>query len=471
MIKLREDQEKLIGGARRFISQGYRRILAQAPCGAGKTVMASFVARGVHDRGKVCLYLVHRTRLLRQSVKTFERFGIKCGVIAAGVPFESGLQVYVGMIDTVRSRIRRGKLGLSPDLVQVDECHHAAAKSWASVLHHFAEQGAVVIGWSATPRRPDGKSLKDIFDVLVHGPQPAELIDQGHLAPYEYYAPPTLLDTSDVPMLGGDYKIDDLAKRTNQPDITGDAVEHYKELLGGKRAVLFAVNIQHSKDVAAAFCAAGIPAAHIDGEMPDKDREEIEAAFDDGRVLVLCNVMLATEGFDCPECDGVIMLRKTASEPLYIQMAMRPMRPHPNKPVGIILDHVGNFRLGMPDQERIWTLEDQPKRKRKPEDEGEDVSSPVQCPDCYRVHLPAPVCPYCGHVYKAKPRAALKTDVKTKLEKVTPEQKKAAQRQRAYEESMAETLEQLIELGKARGYQYPVAWAKKRHAARGKRKR
>lgn len=471
-IVLRDDQERAIKEARSFISQGFSRILMQAPCGFGKTVLASFVAQGVFARKKALLFLVHRTRLLRQSANTFDRFGVKYGFIAAGLPYDPNQQIYIGMIGTVYSRIKREKLNREFDVVAVDECHRAVSPSWRSVLDHLHKSGSTIMGFSATPKRLDGKPMSDVFDVMVKGPQVQELIDRGSLAPFTYYAPPSLIDLSQVghDSERGDFRAKELDEATDRAEVRGDAVKHYKRLLSGKRTIVFTTSVKAATKLADVFCRAGVPAGVIHGKMLDKEREEVEAAFDAGRILVLVNVEIATEGFDCPECDGVIMLRATQSEALYLQMAMRSMRPHPNKDRAIIIDLVGNFELGLPDEDRDWTLEaQQPKRRVAANDE--DYVGPTQCPNCYRVHPRAPVCPHCGFQHPVKKRKEQKTNANEVAVELTPEMREALRRKKAMENRQAKTLEEMVEIGKARGYKNPVWWAKKKMEGRERRAR
>lgn len=436
------------------------------------TVLASFVAQGVFARKKALLFLVHRTRLLRQSANTFDRFGVKYGFIAAGLPYDPNQQIYIGMIGTVYSRIKREKLNREFDVVAVDECHRAVSPSWRFVLDHLHKSGSTIMGFSATPKRLDGKPMSDVFDVMVKGPQVQELIDRGSLAPFTYYAPPSLIDLSQVGHDNdrGDFRAKELDEATDRAEVRGDAVKHYKRLLSGKRTIVFTTSVKAATKLADVFCRAGVPAGVIHGKMLDKEREEVEAAFDAGRILVLVNVEIATEGFDCPECDGVIMLRATQSEALYLQMAMRSMRPHPNKDRAIIIDLVGNFELGLPDEDRDWTLEaQQPKRRVAANDE--DYVGPTQCPNCYRVHPRAPVCPHCGFQHPVKKRKEQKTNANEVAVELTPEMREALRRKKAMENRQAKTLEEMVEIGKARGYKNPVWWAKKRMEGRERRAR
>ena len=149
--------------------------------------------------------------------------------------------------------------------------------------------------------------------------------------------------------------------------IIGDLIESYRKYADGLKAIVYCVSLQHSEHVARSFRNAGIAAQHIDGETPKLLREQIIRDFRSGRVQILCNVDLISEGFDVPSAGAVILASPTQSLTLYIQQAMRAMRPDENNPDkrAVIIDHVGNvFRHGMPDEERDWTLESKKKKKK-----------------------------------------------------------------------------------------------------------
>ena len=153
--------------------------------------------------------------------------------------------------------------------------------------------------------------------------------------------------------------------------------------------------------MAEAFNAAGIRAAHIDGETPKPERDSVIVQFRQGTIKILCNVDLISEGFDVPDCECAILLRPTKSLTLYIQQSMRCMRYKPDKRA-VIIDHVGNYaRFGLPDQHREWTLEG--KKKKQMQKHEKDEPTVLQCTECYKV-FPAiqdgkrvRVCPFCGH--------------------------------------------------------------------------
>ena len=171
--------------------------------------------------------------------------------------------------------------------------------------------------------------------------------------------------------------------------------------------------------MATAFCQAGIKAVHIDGNTPKDQRTTIISDFRKGNIQILCNVDLISEGFDVPDCECSILLRPTKSLILYIQQSMRCMRYQPNKQA-IILDHVGNYaRHGLPDQDRVWSLEST--KHTQKHSSAEEIQ---QCPKCfftYRVNQNnKDVCPLCGYEFpkKKKKRGELHTAGQSELIKI-----------------------------------------------------
>ena len=145
------------------------------------------------------------------------------------------------------------------------------------------------------------------------------------------------------------------------------------------------------------FNDAGIVAKHIDGETLKPAREAAIENFRQGKIMILCNVDLISEGFDVPDCNTAILLRPTQSYGLFIQQSMRCMRYKPGK-TAIIIDHVGNVgRFGTPDMEREWTLD-----PKKGANSTVKEENPVkQCPECfYTVVSNTQVCPECGYEFR-----------------------------------------------------------------------
>ncbi|MDR3561233.1 MAG: DEAD/DEAH box helicase [Negativicutes bacterium] len=399
MFQLRPYQEMIVEGNLLEFDKGLRRILDQAPCGAGKTVLWAYMASQARLRGNRTLFVVHRQELIDQSAATLREAGVPFGVIAAGYPANYNELIQIGSIQTLTRRLDKMP---APIIIFPDECHHAAAATWRKLLAAYPD--AFVIGFTATPARMGGQGLGDIFQSLILGPTVKELISWGNLAPFKYFAPPVAADFSGLRVKMGDYVQSDVTLAMDKSEIIGDLIEHYKKLAPGARAVCYCASVAHSQHTAEMFRQAGINALHIDGETHDLVRKAAINDFKTGAIKILCNVDLISEGFDVPAMEAVILARPTQSLTLHIQQSMRPMRPDSDNPgkVAVIIDHVGNvYRHGLPDEDREWSLEGVKKKSTGPKQEF-----PLrQCDKCYAAHRPAPVCPICGYVYPVEDRA------------------------------------------------------------------
>lgn len=422
-----------------------------APTGSGKTALAAASLHRAAERGKRSWFVVHRRELILQAAAAFNREGIEFGVVAAEFPAAPSKLVQVCSIQTL---VRRLDTVTKPTMIIWDEAHHQAASSWETVFR--ANPQAWHIGLTATPQRLDGHGLDSYFTHLVLGPTVRELIDQGWLAPYKMYAPPGI-DAEDFHVRMGEYVQREVVAAADRPHITGSALGHYQRLAPGKTALVFCASIVHSQHVAAQFQAAGIAAAHLDGDTPTSERDRILAEFRSGRITVLTNVSLFGEGFDVPGIHVVLDLAPTMSLTNWLQRCGRALRPCDGKDHAVILDAAGNaMRHGLPDDDRVWTLAGREKN------EEEKKLALKTCKSCFAVARPwEKVCPYCGAPFEYKPRVV--RQVEGDLEEVDPE---VLRRARKREERDCDSVEALTELGRRRKYQYPEQWARRYHAAR-----
>lgn len=383
MGTLRAYQEDILNRTRDAFRQGYHRPCIVLCCGGGKSCIVAEMAKGAVEKGGHVLFLVHREELCAQIRRTFFEWG---------VPMHGS---DICMVQTATRRINRLE---RPTLIITDENHHCLAGSYRRIYDAFPD--VPLVGVTATPCRLNGGGLGDVNDVLIEGPGTKWLIDNGYLAPFDYYAP-VVTDLTGLRISHGEYVASEIAERMNRQAIHGEVLSTYHRLAEGRKAIVYCASIAHSKAVAEAFTQAGIPAAHIDGDTPDTDRKRIVQQFREGDIRILTNVDLISEGFDVPDCGASILLRPTKSLTLYIQQSMRCMRYVPGKRA-IIIDHVGNYAwFGLPDAAREWTLE--PKKAG-----GErDIPSPHTCPKCFgafdQYALPHN-CPYCGESMPIKAR-------------------------------------------------------------------
>lgn len=444
-VQLRPYQETAIAQTRAAFRQSPS-VLLVAPTGSGKTVMFSYIAHSAVAKGKRIWIMAHRVELVDQISETLKRFNVAHGFIAAGYPRSPRMHVQVASVQTL---IRRMPDSLPPDLIIIDEAHHATlANTIGRILAAYPK--ALRLGVTATPTRLSGEGLGDVFKTMVLGPTTQQLIDLGALSPVTVYAPPTV-DLSALHIRAGDFVTSEAAEAMDKPKITGDAVSHYRKHADGKRAVAFCTSVEHARHVAMSFVDAGYKSVHIDGTMERQARKALVQAYQKGEIHVLTSCDLVSEGFDCPGIEVGISLRPTASTGLWIQQVGRCLRKADGKDRAIILDHAGNtLRHGLPTDDREWTLEGRERASRRGGSEA--VVSVRVCTQCFSAQPSGlPACKHCGMVFPVQARKV--EEVEGELQEVT------ASRKARQEQGSARSIEALIQLGTMRGYRNPRAWA------------
>ena len=441
---LRPYQHKIIEETRALMRQGVKSILITAPTASGKTVLVAHMLKTAESRGMASFFIVHRRELVKQSTITFSAVGVRHGICAANFQEDKRPLVQIASIQTLARRFNKYR---KPSLIIWDEAHHCAANTWKKIHAAFPE--AYHIGLTATPARLDGQGLKPYFSRMVNGPSVEWLIENKYLAPYKLYAPVSI-NLNGLHTSMGDWVKSELSERVDKPTITGDAIKQYLKHAEGKRAVVFAVSIEHSKHIAAQFVAAGIPAAHIDGETDIVMRDYNIDQFREGKIKILSNVDLCGEGFDLPALEAAILLRPTQSLGLYLQQIGRTLRIYPGKPHAIILDHVGACeRHGLPDDPREWTLEGRDKKQ----DNGVGIKVKV-CGRCYAAQRPgSKECKFCGLIFEIQSREVEQKD--GELSEVDILQ---LRRRRNMEQGRCRNREELLELARQRKYRNPNGW-------------
>lgn len=478
-MKPRPYQSKVIGDVRDAYRGGSRAVLVVVPTGGGKTVIFSLVSEGTVAKGRRVVVLVHRQELIKQASEKLQQAGVDHGVIAPGRTATRDL-CQVASVQTLAARLGDPRYK-PPHLIVVDEAHHATAAQWAAILAEYSQ--AYVLGVTATPQRLDNRGLGTKaggpFDTLIEGPTISELMAEGYLTRTKVFSPPDPPDMSEARIMAGEFTAKSMEEIVGKPQIVGDAVAEYIKHCPGAPAILFSPTVAHAEVMAAAFRKAGFRAAAASAKT--KNREAIIAGLETGEVQVLCSCDLISEGLDIPAVACVILMRRTMSLSLYLQQVGRGLRPIWGKPLGawaetkegrlaaiaasskphlIVLDLVANWIAhGLPEDDREWSLDGiKPKT-------GEKEPKAMQCSACYAVHEPFRICPTCGAVVEIEGGRKREIEhVGGELQEVTAERQKARRAMIAalsYEEAagMAQSLEEMKEIGEARGYK--TSWAAK----------
>ena len=385
-------------------------VVLRLDTGGGKTVVAGSLMQLAREKNSRVLVLCHRQELINQFYSTLETVGLakEVRLIGANQAINSTYPIQVASLQTLYKRLKsknpthqKTALGLKPDLIIVDECHHAVSDSWKKVIESYPN--AQVVGLTATPTRLDGRGLNQLFQEMVDVTDIATLIKDGFLAAIDHLIPEGLvtdLHHLKVSSTTGDYTQADLSKSVTGA-MMGNAVKSYQKYTPGLKAIFYGIDRKHSIGVAERFREVGITAEHFDGTTKTSDRATVIDKFRQGKINVLCNVDLITEGFDMPDCQVVIMGRPTMSMAVFRQQAGRCMRPKSDGSNAILLDLVNNFsKHGKPDSPYVWSLLSKSKSKKK-----ERVSKQRMCRNCFKRFPPSQTtCPRCGAEYITESR-------------------------------------------------------------------
>jgi DNA repair protein RadD len=389
-MELRPYQVETIDQVRDRIRHGARKTLVIAPTGSGKTVMFAHILSSAAEKGSRALVLAHRTELIQQTAEKLYRFGTRCGIIQADKPKALQLPVQVASVQTL---VRKPGLLEQVDIIVVDEAHHLLqANTYGKILGWYPK--AIVLGFTATPWRLDGAGLADSFDSHVLVRSPRQLRDEGYLVPVTgwEYAP---VNTRTARVKGGDFDAKSLEQAAMSTKLFGEIISEWKAHAGDARTVLFGCTVAHSSAMAKAFVDAGVAAEHLDGETPKDQRAAILGRLKSGDTRVLCNVNVATEGWDCPELECVVLARPTLSTSLYLQMVGRVLRTSDGKASARIHDHARCLAAhGHPYADRDYSPEKSSRGQRR--DVESNVKRDKRCPECGAVVVTWP-CDGCKH--------------------------------------------------------------------------
>lgn len=348
-IKLKEEVYN------RFSNENNNRsILLQMPTASGKTItFCSIIDDCInisnlsHDTFD-CLIVVHREELLDQVANTLTNLGHYVGKITRNRnKIDIAKPIQIAMIGSL------GGAELNDDdkkrfkLIIIDEAHHALAPTYEQLYLEYPN--AKILGVTATPMRMTGEPLNDIFDELIVGPSIRELIESEvkYLAKPNYLVPSNPISLSGIRIDNGDYNNSELLALLNKKDIIKtNIIDSYNKYVKGKQGLVFAINKEHCIQLKEAFTNNGIDAEYLVSDPDDPNtskRIEIVENFRNGKLKILINRDIFTEGFDCPNAEFVILARPTKSFVVYMQQIGRVLRKKKNNQDGFIIDTVNAF--------------------------------------------------------------------------------------------------------------------------------
>jgi DEAD/DEAH box helicase len=334
-MELRPYQEQARQAIEKEWASGVKNTLLVLPTGCGKTVVFSKVIEDQVKEGKRVLVMAHRGELLDQAADKLHRMtGLTCAVEKADQScIGTWNRVVVGSVQSLMRPSRLAKFNKDYfDAIIVDEAHHAVSDTYTRVLEHFDQ--ANVLGVTATPERSDMRKLGSLFQSLAYEYSIVQAIKEGYLCKIKAQTVPLKIDMNNVSVTAGDFSANEI----------GTALDPYLEQIAtemetvckNRKTVVFLPLIATSQKFKNILINHGFKAAEVNGNSDD--REQILRDFNDNKYNVICNSMLLTEGWDCPDVDCIVVLRPTKVRSLYCQMVGRGTRLSPGKEDLLILD-------------------------------------------------------------------------------------------------------------------------------------
>ena len=346
----------------------HRSVMVQMPTGTGKTHLLAAVVKEFLCGGGVGMrvwIVAHRRELVEQIEETVARYGMgkepdksaKNGRTGKdSMPEESG-RVRVFSIQWLSRNWKNREE--SPRLIVIDEAHHALAETYRELWKRYPE--ARKLGMTATPCRLNRKGFTDLFDTLITSWSIAEFIGRGWLSSFDYVSiransrEQRLVDSLKKRGADGDYQVKEMNAVLNRETGIRQLYESVRRYAAGKKGIVYAVSIAHARQIAAYYSLHGVESVAIDSGTPALERKELVEDFRRGRIKILVNVDIFSEGFDCPDVDFVQLARPTLSLAKYLQQVGRGLRKSDDKDSCVLIDNVGLHRIfGLPVRDRDW---------------------------------------------------------------------------------------------------------------------
>ena len=327
---LRDYQQECVDAVLSDYTNGHRRVAAQLPTAAGKTIIALNLMQRLPGPA---LALAHTDELLEQAREKMEYFGLVPELEKADARASLDARVVLGSVQSLRnSRLERYPVNHFRFL-WTDECQHAPADTYRAIYERFP--GALHFGCTATLDRLDGEGYDGIYEKVSYETNIKELIAAGWLSRLITRVLPVSIDLRQVRRTAGDFNLGDLSEAIGKA-LTEAADAVVANIADRQRVIVFVPSVNEARIFAELCAARGVAAEFVSGVCSDR-REKI-ARFRSGETKLLVNCIIISEGFDLPEIDCVVLLRPTQSRALLCQQIGRGCRIWPGKEYCRILD-------------------------------------------------------------------------------------------------------------------------------------
>jgi ribonuclease E len=315
-----------------------RRYRFRHPTASGKTIAAAGFVEAARTLG--VLILTHRRLLVSQFQRDLTTEGYGDRLTPAIEPGKEPLRGGNPLTIQTYAWFARHQDLLSRDAYQLvicDEAHTALGEKTSKAIRSFPEP--IYIGMTATEQLI-AKQVSDVFPASVDDLPLQDAARRGLIAPLRDLRVPPVAAINQVPIVGGDFDQEILAKTLDHQALNQAAASLYRDRFDNTPGIVYAAGVDHAYNLAKEFRAAGLKAEAVSGRTPPVRLAETLAAYERGEINVLINAMLLAEGWNSPRATVCMHLAPTASRRVYQQRIGRIMRTHPRKEAGIVVDFV-----------------------------------------------------------------------------------------------------------------------------------
>mgnify|MGYP002614645707 FL=1 len=358
-LKPNSMQVKFIANIRKLIQAGENRAILISATGTGKTYASAFAMRELGF--KKVLFLVHRSQLARQSLKSYKNVfsdNISMGLVGSGYK-EYDKDYIFATVQTLNKEDYLKKYAPDNfDCIILDEAHHSSADTYQKIMSYFKPK--LWLGMTATPdKRDDNIAGKNIYEIFNHNIayeiRLQQAMKEDLLCPFHYFGITDIsmlddkkisskkMDITDFNQLVSDERVSHIIKQANYYGYSGERV----------KGLVFCSRIDETEKLSKKFNALGYRTIALNGNSSEEERTKAferlamneEDITDELKPLdYIFSVEILNEGVDIVEVNQIIMLRPTQSPIVFTQQLGRGLRKVEGKEYTVILDFIGNYK-------------------------------------------------------------------------------------------------------------------------------
>jgi|GEM_PF-4549139 superfamily II DNA or RNA helicase len=387
MHTLRPYQELLLSKLRSEIATS-KRVIGSMATGGGKTAVFINIARNALMKKKTVLILTESRKIFAQISEVLKGSTYEISSKTKNTLVFRGC-CYIAMAQTLsrRANVIDQFAHLKDNLLIInDEAHINTA---TALLEKF--ENAFLLGFTATPQ---GKHLRKLYNSLVSGPQPDELVRLGFLSPYSHFAR-VGASLDKLIIENGEFTEESQKNAFDTPELyKGLSVDLKK--FAFKKCMIFCASIAHCEATYKHLTELNFKCVRIHSNLSKEVESSEMFKFKMQDYDICISVGSLTKGFDWPPVDLIVLNRATRSTALFLQIIGRGSRICTGKQKFCVLDYGENYRLhGLWDQDRDWH-----ETWNKVSDKKDGVAAIKLCPKCdFLMEQKVQTCPNCGYVF------------------------------------------------------------------------